>query len=73
MAAVLTGVLLGAADGLLMAALRADALAVVAVLLGLYPLSTVLLARLVLGERLTRRQAAGVGLALLGSVLLGLS
>jgi drug/metabolite transporter (DMT)-like permease len=68
----LAGALAGVANALLMTALRQDALAVVAVLLGLYPLGTVLLARLVLGERLTARQTLGVGFAIAGSVLLGL-
>ncbi len=42
---------------------------VVAVLSSLYPLVTVGLARITLGERLTTRQMAGAGLALLGIVL----
>jgi drug/metabolite transporter (DMT)-like permease len=70
--ALLAGVLAGAANACLMAALYRDALSVVAVLLGLYPLGTVLLARLVLHERLSGSQLTGVGLAVLGSVLLGL-
>jgi drug/metabolite transporter (DMT)-like permease len=72
-AALVAGALLGAGNGLLMAALYRDALSVVAVLVGLYPLGTVLLARLVLRERLSAPQLAGVGLAVVGSVLLGLS
>jgi drug/metabolite transporter (DMT)-like permease len=67
------GVLLGGGNALLMAALYREALSVVAVLVGLYPLGTVLLARLVLRERLSTPQLAGVGLAVLGSVLLGLA
>ncbi len=48
----------------------AGALAVVAMLGSLYPAVTVLLAALVHGERLTRLQQVGVGVALIGVVLI---
>jgi len=71
--AFVTGALLGLGEGFLMAALRTDALSVVAVVVGLYPLATVVLATLILRERLSVSQFGGVGLAIAGTVLLGLN
>lgn len=45
-------------------------LSVTVVLASLYPVSTAILARIVLGERLSRTRLAGVGLAVLGATLI---
>ncbi len=66
---VLAGVLDMAANVLYMFAVHRGLLSLVAVIVSLYPASTLLLARQVLGERLTTVQVAGVGLAL-GAVAL---
>ena len=59
-----------AANALFAAAAGLGLLALVSVLGSLYPLMTILLAYLVLGERLTRVQIAGVAIALAGVVVL---
>lgn len=64
------GVLDTTANGLYAYATAEGELGVVAVLGSLYPVATVLLGRLVLAERLSRLQGAGVSLALLGVALL---
>lgn len=64
------GVLDMAANAVFLLATRRGLLALVAVLSSLYPASTVLLARLVLHERLTRTQIAGLVLAAGGVVLI---
>ena len=58
------------ANALYLLAARTGPLSVVVTLASLYPASTVLLARVVLGERLNGRQIAGVGCALAAIVLI---
>ena len=65
------GLLDTSANGLFAVASTLGNLGEVAVLGSLYPVATVLLARLVLRERLARPQAAGVSLALGGVALIG--
>jgi drug/metabolite transporter (DMT)-like permease len=59
-----------AATALFATATTSDYLSVVAVAASVYPAVTVALARLVLGERLRARQAAGIAVALAGVTLL---
>ena len=61
------------ADSGSLAALQTGSLAIVSVLVGLYPLATLLLARIVGGERMTRLQLTGAGLAIAASAVLGLA
>ena len=73
MLALACGVVDGSANLLLLAALRADGeLAVVSALTALYPAGTILLAALVLRERITPLQWAGLALALAASAALAL-
>lgn len=65
------GALLGIGNILLVVALHAGNLAVVAVLVSLYPLATVLLAWAVLKERISLVQFFGVALAITAAVMLG--
>jgi drug/metabolite transporter (DMT)-like permease len=67
---VLSGVFDTAANALFLLATRAGDLGVSAVVVSLYPVVVVLLARFVLGERLTGLQISSAGLALGASVLL---
>ena len=69
---VMTGVLDAAANVTMLTAVRIGPLAVAAVVGGLYPVATMLLARVILSERLKRHQIAGVALALVAVVLTAL-
>jgi drug/metabolite transporter (DMT)-like permease len=70
--ALLAGLLLVGATILLVIGLHLGELAVMGVLNALYPLGTVLLALVVLRERLSRLQVAGILLALAASAVLAL-
>ncbi len=70
--AAIAGTLDAAANVTMLAAIRSGPLAVAAVVGGLYPVTTMLLARVFLGERLKRHQAVGVALALAAVVLTAL-
>ncbi|HWT32487.1 MAG TPA: EamA family transporter, partial [Microbacterium sp.] len=70
---VASGTVTAAANAAIMTALHTGDLAVVAVLNNLYPVSTIVLAWLVLRERLSPLQLTGVALAVVASVLLGLA
>jgi drug/metabolite transporter (DMT)-like permease len=69
---VVVGLFDNAANVLFSLAARAGELSLVAVLGSLYPVATVLLARLVLHERLVRLQAVGVGAAFTGVALIAI-
>lgn len=62
----------GIANLLYLLAIREGLLSVVSVLTALYPVTTVVLARIVLGERLQRLQQVGMALALPAAVLIAL-
>jgi len=57
------GILDMAGNGAFILAVQAGALAVAAVLSSLYPVTTVILATVILHERVTRAHAAGIGIA----------
>ena len=68
--ALVCGVVDMAANALYLLAARTGPLSVVVTLASLYPASTVLLARVVLGERLNAWQVAGAGCALAATALI---
>ena len=70
---VIAGILLGFGNILLVLALHTGNLAIVAVLVSLYPLATVILAWAVLKEKLSLFQFGGVALAITAAIMLGLS
>jgi len=67
---VAVGVLDVAADVFFAVATTIGLLSIVSILSSLYPVATVVLARIVLKERMARPQQAGIGLALAGVVLI---
>lgn len=69
---VLAGVLDAVAAGCFVLAARVGLLSIGAVLASLYPAATVVLARVVLAERIHRRQLSGLGLAAVAVALLAL-
>ncbi len=68
--AIITGILDSTANGLFQMASQRGLLSIVAVLGSLYPAATVVLARVVIKERMNRVQSVGVLLALSAAVLL---
>jgi drug/metabolite transporter (DMT)-like permease len=70
--AVASGVVDMAANGLFLAAAQRGLLSIASLLSALYPVGTVVLAWIVLGERLGPVQVAGVGLAVGAVALIGL-
>ncbi|QDZ14610.1 DMT family transporter [Humibacter ginsenosidimutans] len=67
------GILLGAANAMLALAMHWGALAVVSVIVGVYPLATIVLARVVLKERMSAVQLGGVALALAAIAVLAVT
>jgi drug/metabolite transporter (DMT)-like permease len=70
--AVLAGVTGGAGTACYFVATHLSLLAITAVITSLYPASTILLARVLIGERLTRLRLAGLGLAAASVVLIAI-
>jgi drug/metabolite transporter (DMT)-like permease len=72
LAAIAAGLFDSSANALFLAAARLGSLTVVSVLTALYPLGTIILARLFLGERIAKTQVAGILLALGACAVLAL-
>jgi EamA domain-containing membrane protein RarD len=70
LALVIVGTLDVSANALFAAATRHGLLSIVSVGASLYPLATVILARLVLGERVRRVQELGIAAAITGVALI---
>ena len=68
--AIACGVVDMLANALYLIASRGERLSIVVTLASLYPASTVILARIVVGERLSRRQAVGIACALVAVVMI---
>jgi drug/metabolite transporter (DMT)-like permease len=64
------GILDMSANVLFLIAVRRELLSLVAVIMAFYPASTMVLARIVLGERTVRRQLAGLALAAVAVTLI---
>lgn len=69
-AGLTVGILVGLANGLYLLAARRGLLSIVAVLVALYPASTVALAAVLDGERPTRAQLGGMGLAVVAVAMI---
>ncbi len=69
---IVLGVINLAADLLFLLATREGLLSLVAVITSLYPAATVVLARIVLNERMVKQQLSGVALAAVGVTLIAL-
>ena len=68
--AVACGVVDMLANALYLLASRGERLSIVVTLASLYPASTVILARVVVGERLSHRQGLGIACALVAVVVI---
>ena len=73
MLALACGVADAAANGLILAGLRLGELSVTSVLTALYPAGTIILASIVLKERIAPLQAVGLVLALAAAAMLSLA
>ncbi|HEX4444092.1 MAG TPA: DMT family transporter [Galbitalea sp.] len=69
LAAAVSGVLVGVADAFIVLDLHVGNLAIVSVLVALYPVLTVILAATVLKERMTKLQFVAVGLVVVASLM----